>query len=180
MILHVQYTARDGGETLREAALSERVVGEEPDAHDTREEFRVFSAKQHFSTAWQAFAASITPATAVATFALDDLGARLPSAPTGGSVVVETLVAVPVYTAAPATAATLTLRRTATSTHEVAAGTPPTGVTPPPGATWFNVAEPGPVFPDDPAWSLRFAEATVTAPSDIVIVVKTVRLVPLD
>jgi len=180
VILHVQYTARDGGEALREAAMEARIEGVDGDARDTREEFRVFSAKQHFPTAWQAFTAGLTDTTAERVLSLDDLSARLPTAPQGGDVVVRGVALVAARSDRAVTpTASVDLRR--------GEGASPTVIVSTPTASDLSEAVALPpitaLHHTDGVWSLRLYNGATSprldALTDIVIVVKTERRVQI-
>ena len=175
VILHVQYTARDGGETLREAAMTARIDGEGVEARETREEFRVFSAKRHFPTAWQAFTTGLTATTAERVLSLDDLAARLPAAPQGGSVVLRQVALVGAVVGESAPTARIELRRGAGATPTVVASTP----TALDLTAAVEVPELTALHTTDAPWSLRFHDGGETphldALDDIVLIVKTER-----
>ncbi|MDI3284715.1 neuraminidase-like domain-containing protein [Polyangium sp. 15x6] len=57
VVLHVRYTARDGGETLKKGALEALGVVENPPAGSGPTGFRLFSAKTDFPDGWHVFLA---------------------------------------------------------------------------------------------------------------------------
>ncbi len=162
VILHVQYTARDGGEVLRNAAEEHRESG----GYDPRPEYRVFSARQHFPTAWQAFTTSLTTVATQVDLTLEGLDARLPAAPAGGEVFVTQVMALPVLgVGTTPVEPSLTLRRpTAPS------GTSDDPMTPEaagPLAGLYRAAFTGGVpAPGKTAWSLRMAATRRSPPPE--------------
>jgi peptidoglycan hydrolase-like protein with peptidoglycan-binding domain len=74
VILHLRYTARDGGESLREAATSS--VTNRLGNATTHPLFRMFSLRHEFPTEWQRFLNSTTPG--IKSMTVDLIAARFP------------------------------------------------------------------------------------------------------
>lgn len=177
VVLHVQYTARDGGEALRNAADGARSLIEESRPFIVRDDYRVFSAKQHFATAWQAFTTAVASSATSANMALEGLADRLPTALNGGVSLVDEITLIPVLSpgASPLSGVAVGLRRPST-TVDVPVSPVTSGER---AGTLSAVLTTEPRLPTA-TWSLHFEGSSLSSVEldDLVIVVKTERRTP--
>jgi hypothetical protein len=76
VILHLRYTAREGGDALREAATQS--VNDLLAAQDSRPLLRLFSLRQEFPSEWHRFVAAAPSTSGVNAMTLDFSATRFP------------------------------------------------------------------------------------------------------